>query len=193
MDTEAASKLPRLATNVVAITTTADIELVLAEKRCKRTPKRFLTAVIKPTSSSSTGVEDKSVVRKRGSRWQPGAFVCQVCGRDCGYRQNLYLHMKRHVRRGEADSACLGQRRRRKRSGGKVRGEGDRDPTAAVAVRTAGPVVVARKNVTAAAAATAGEENEKEPSRDTPRRARFICFTFWIRAHFNVQFCLHLY
>ena len=35
------------------------------------------------------------------SRWVSGKFVCTVCSRDCGYRQNLFFHMKKHEKYGE--------------------------------------------------------------------------------------------
>ena len=35
------------------------------------------------------------------SRWVSGKFVCSVCSRDCGYRQNLFFHMKKHEKYGE--------------------------------------------------------------------------------------------
>ena len=41
-----------------------------------------------PTGATSTG------------RWQDGVFICEVCGKDCGFRQNLFFHMKTHEKRG---------------------------------------------------------------------------------------------
>ena len=41
------------------------------------------------------------VVKSGSSRWVAGLYICGVCDRDCGYRQNLYHHMKKHDMYGE--------------------------------------------------------------------------------------------
>jgi hypothetical protein len=112
--------------------------------------------------------------RSLSSRWIPGEFRCDICGRDCGYRQNLYVHLKSHMRRGEADSASTAGRGRGRGEQNLERGRSRQpaqnlerrgnllkrgrrrreaiitaaavDIMAAVSVRSAGPVMVARKN-----------------------------------------------
>jgi hypothetical protein len=151
--TPTTAKVPRLYTS-----TTPNFPSPSPSLRGRGRPsKRFLTAV----SSNS--------VKIRSGRWHIGEFVCTVCGRDCGYRQNLYVHMKRHVKYGEAASASTVStrggrrqyiRRRTSEDGGRL----GHHPTAAVTVRASGPVLVARKNE-AGRSSVAFNEADKTPCR----------------------------
>ena len=62
------------------------------------------SAFLKPEKRKST--EDRNfkavlTASTTSSRWVHGIFVCEVCQKDCGYRQNLYIHMKKHEKNGE--------------------------------------------------------------------------------------------
>jgi len=56
---------------------------------------------------SSTGVtkvvQGILTANSGSSRWQTGVYICTVCQKDCGYKQNLLFHMKRHEKYGETD------------------------------------------------------------------------------------------
>lgn len=55
-----------------------------------------------PSASPSTPAnEGKDKKANSSSRWVSGQFICKVCSKDCGYRQNLYCHMKQHEKFGE--------------------------------------------------------------------------------------------
>ena len=50
---------------------------------------------------ASEGMRTPTTAMITSSRWTHGVFICEVCNRDCGYRQNLYIHMKKHEKNGE--------------------------------------------------------------------------------------------
>ena len=50
---------------------------------------------------SSEGMRTPTTANTTSSRWTQGVFICEVCNKDCGYRQNLYIHMKKHEKNGE--------------------------------------------------------------------------------------------
>ena len=50
---------------------------------------------------SSEGMRTPMTANTTSSRWTQGVFICEVCKKDCGYRQNLYIHMKKHEKNGE--------------------------------------------------------------------------------------------
>ena len=50
---------------------------------------------------SSEGMRTPMTANNTSSRWTQGVFICEVCKKDCGYRQNLYIHMKKHEKNGE--------------------------------------------------------------------------------------------
>ena len=55
-----------------------------------------------PSASSSIPAnQGKDKKANSSSRWVSGQFICEVCSKDCGYRQNLYCHMKQHEKFGE--------------------------------------------------------------------------------------------
>ena len=57
---------------------------------------------------SSTGVtkivQGILTANSGSSRWQTGVYICTVCQKDCGYKQNLLFHMKRHEKYGETNN-----------------------------------------------------------------------------------------
>ena len=59
-------------------------------------------AFLKPDKrKSSEGLKAVLTANTNSARWTSGIYVCDVCEKDCGYRQNLYIHMKRHEKNGE--------------------------------------------------------------------------------------------
>lgn len=60
-------------------------------------------AYLKPDKRKSTdeGINAVLTASTSSSRWTAGIYVCEICQKDCGYRQNLYIHMKRHEKNGE--------------------------------------------------------------------------------------------
>ena len=173
--TSAATKLPRLSTPA-GVTTLSSAAKMLSRGRGWPPTKRVVMAVVvNPPELMRTNTGSI-----KSGRWQIGKYVCQVCDRDCGYRQNLYLHMKRHVLRGEADASCLGKRRGRKPKNSNNDDDDRRaDPTVGVGVRSVGPVlVVARKNKAAVAEVveetedSVGGESNQADNMNTPCRPR---------------------
>lgn len=62
---------------------------------CKRGSSSGVTKVVQGILTANPG----------SSRWQSGLYVCDVCQKDCGYKQNLLFHMKRHEKYGETNDS----------------------------------------------------------------------------------------
>ena len=46
--------------------------------------------------SAVTSLPPLQVGSSRVGRWEAGVHVCPVCDKDCGFKQNLYFHLKKH-------------------------------------------------------------------------------------------------
>lgn len=66
----------------------------------------FLRPGNRRSSSGVTKVVQGIITANEGSsRWQSGIYICDVCQKDCGYKQNLLFHMKRHEKYGETSNS----------------------------------------------------------------------------------------
>ena len=67
------------------------------------------SAFLKPAKKKSAeAVKAILTATTTSSRWKTGIFGCEVCQKDCGYKQDLYIHMKKHELNGEWKRSDVG-------------------------------------------------------------------------------------
>ena len=123
----------------------------------------------------------------RVGRWEAGVHVCPVCDKDCGFKQNLYFHLKKHE---EDPSTPMSSEAPVKRGRGRPRKIRE-DSVDSSSGDTPGPVSISRPSLetpTVSAHVEAAQELAKSSGGQTKWR-NGVPPPYWVWGRYICEVC----
>merc|ERR1719232_2435035 len=83
----------------------SDFKFTTDKKRGQEYTQNSPSKVVENSPEKGSGIKIRSaaaslpplqVGSSKVGRWETGVHVCPVCDKDCGFKQNLYFHLKKH-------------------------------------------------------------------------------------------------